>query len=52
MNLPGSFGGTNWRWRYAADQLTDELAKKLRGLAEIYGRLLPLPKDAHVRDSE
>jgi 4-alpha-glucanotransferase len=32
MNLPGSEGGTNWQWRYAAKALTDELAQELRQL--------------------
>ncbi|MGN6796629.1 MAG: 4-alpha-glucanotransferase [Gaiellaceae bacterium] len=32
MNLPGSEGGTNWKWRYDARHLTDELAKELRAL--------------------
>ncbi len=40
MNLPGSFGGLNWRWRYRSEQLTDEAALRLRELAEIYGRLI------------
>jgi 4-alpha-glucanotransferase len=31
MNLPGTDEG-NWRWRYAADALTPELAARLRGL--------------------
>ena len=39
MNLPGSFGGNNWRWRYTTDQLTDALAERLRGLADTYGRV-------------
>lgn len=41
MNLPGSFGGNNWRWRYTSEQLTNEHADKLRSLTEIYGRTLP-----------
>src|SRR5690242_13558029 len=32
MNLPGSEGGTNWKWRYDAKGLTDELARELRVL--------------------
>ena len=32
MNLPGSEGGTNWKWRYGAKALTDELAQELRAL--------------------
>ena len=40
MNLPGSFGGTNWRWRYIENQLTDDAAIQLRDYSQIYGRLL------------
>ena len=32
MNLPGSEGGTNWKWRYGAKSLTGELANELRML--------------------
>lgn len=41
MNLPGSFGGHNWTWRYTVEQLSGESAERLRELAETYGRLLP-----------
>ena len=37
MNLPASNRG-NWQWRYAKDDLTDEIADRLRRLTEIYGR--------------
>jgi 4-alpha-glucanotransferase len=33
MNLPGTSTG-NWHWRYAASDLTPELAARLRGLTE------------------
>jgi 4-alpha-glucanotransferase len=33
MNLPGSEGGTNWKWRYDAKALTGDLADELRGLS-------------------
>jgi 4-alpha-glucanotransferase len=32
MNLPGSEGGTNWKWRYAAKALDAERAEELRAL--------------------
>jgi 4-alpha-glucanotransferase len=32
MNLPGSEGGTNWKWRYGAKALTGALADDLRAL--------------------
>jgi 4-alpha-glucanotransferase len=38
MNMPGVAGG-NWGWRARADALTDGLARRMRGLADIYGRL-------------
>jgi 4-alpha-glucanotransferase len=38
MNLPGSDKG-NWRWRYAAGDLTDEHARGLRELTERTGRV-------------
>jgi 4-alpha-glucanotransferase len=34
MNLPGSEGGTNWKWRYGAKALTAELAAELQALTE------------------
>ena len=37
MNLPNSTEG-NWAWRFDPDALTDELAQRLRGLTELYGR--------------
>jgi 4-alpha-glucanotransferase len=37
MNLPNSKEG-NWRWRYRNGALSDDLAKELRRLTELYGR--------------
>ena len=37
MNTPATMSG-NWAWRYRAGDLTDELAARLRRLAELYGR--------------
>ncbi len=37
MNLPGTEEG-NWQWRYAPDQLTDELAQRLAALTGSAGR--------------
>jgi 4-alpha-glucanotransferase len=34
MNLPGSEGGANWKWRYHARALTAELGKELRALTD------------------
>jgi 4-alpha-glucanotransferase len=40
MNLPGSSGGLNWRWRFTWDQITGDATGRLRDLTEVYGRLL------------
>jgi 4-alpha-glucanotransferase len=37
MNRPGELAG-NWRWRFAAAMLTDELAARLRRLTKAAGR--------------
>lgn len=37
MNTPGQAAG-NWSWRATSDQLTDDLAGRMRALAETYGR--------------
>ena len=43
MNVPSQDRG-NWRWRFASDMLTPELAQKLATLAEVADRLpQPLP---------
>jgi 4-alpha-glucanotransferase len=38
MNLPGRPHG-NWRWRFAASDLTSDLRQKLRALTAVSGRL-------------
>jgi 4-alpha-glucanotransferase len=38
MNLPNSTAG-NWSWRFKAGELTDELAKRLKDLTALYGRI-------------
>ncbi len=40
MNLPGRPGG-NWRWRYAAADLTPEIRARLRAITEASARTLP-----------
>ncbi len=37
MNLPNSTEG-NWAWRYQQDELTDEIATRLKHLSDLYGR--------------
>ena len=39
MNFPGTQTGDNWTWRATSEQLSPELARKLRKLTELYGRL-------------
>lgn len=38
MNVPGTTEG-NWEWRFNWDQVDDGLAKRVRGLTELYGRI-------------
>jgi 4-alpha-glucanotransferase len=40
MNTPSSKNG-NWQWRFQADMLRPELAKKMADLAEVADRLPP-----------
>ncbi len=40
MNTPGTTGG-NWTWRLSAESLDPAIARRLRGLAELYGRARP-----------
>lgn len=37
MNFPSTIGG-NWMWRVQAEQLSDTLANRIRGLTDTYGR--------------
>jgi 4-alpha-glucanotransferase len=37
MNLPNSTEG-NWSWRFQSGHLTDEIARRLEQLTEVYGR--------------
>lgn len=38
MNFPSRASG-NWTWRYTADMLTDDIAARLRMLADVYDRI-------------
>lgn len=38
INFPSTLG-TNWRWRLTKEELTRELAKKIKELAQLYGRV-------------
>jgi 4-alpha-glucanotransferase len=37
MNQPATLGG-NWRWRYAKNQLTPEIAERLKEMTKLYER--------------
>jgi 4-alpha-glucanotransferase len=37
MNLPASTSG-NWQWRFQEGSITEEIARRLRELTEVYGR--------------
>jgi 4-alpha-glucanotransferase len=45
MNTPGVPAG-NWGWRYQEGVLTGALSARVRRMAELYGRAVPLPKEA------
>jgi 4-alpha-glucanotransferase len=48
MNTPGSCDG-NWEWRVARRTLNGTLARRLRALAKVHGRLSdPAPAPAHT----
>jgi 4-alpha-glucanotransferase len=40
MNYPSSLGG-NWTWRVAAESIDNDLAKRIREINYLYGRLKP-----------
>ena len=44
MNLPNTTEG-NWSWRVVPDSLTTALAKRLRELTELYGRVVTVAED-------
>jgi 4-alpha-glucanotransferase len=46
MNLPNTTEG-NWSWRVVPDSLTAALAKRLRELTELYGRVVTVAEDTN-----
>ncbi|MEM1057238.1 MAG: 4-alpha-glucanotransferase [Bacteroidota bacterium] len=45
MNTPGTVGEMNWGWRVRGDQLTDDSARRMRQLTELYARSpVPFPE--------
>jgi len=39
MNIPGTIRSQNWSWRFSENSLTNDVARRLRELTEICGRL-------------
>jgi 4-alpha-glucanotransferase len=40
MNTPAT-GEDNWQWRFRDGDLTEELARRLREMTELFGRIDP-----------
>jgi 4-alpha-glucanotransferase len=38
MNVPGTSGGNNWKWRVRREQINNDLAWAMQELSELYGR--------------
>ena len=38
MNIPGTLGGNNWKWRLLPGEITDELIEKISNMTKMYGR--------------
>lgn len=38
MNIPGTLGGNNWKWRLLPGEITDELIEKISAMTKMYGR--------------
>ncbi len=38
MNIPGTSGGNNWKWRVRREQINNDLAWAMQELSELYGR--------------
>ncbi|MEN6417858.1 MAG: 4-alpha-glucanotransferase, partial [Clostridiaceae bacterium] len=38
MNIPGTLGGNNWRWRLLPGEFTEELIEKIAAMTTLYGR--------------
>ncbi len=50
INTPGC-GEGNWQWRLVPNFLSDDLARSIRGLADVYGRL-PKPDESKEKQDE
>ncbi|HWP21500.1 MAG TPA: 4-alpha-glucanotransferase [Candidatus Cryosericum sp.] len=38
MNIPGTLGGNNWRWRLLPGEFTDALIERIAAMTTLYGR--------------
>ena len=39
MNIPGTLGGNNWKWRLLPGEVIDELIEKISVMTKMYGRV-------------
>ena len=44
MNFPGTMTNANWTWRAEPGFASEDLAKRIRAMTKLYGRLAPEPK--------
>ena len=38
MNIPGTLGGNNWKWRLLPNEISDDLIEKIAAMTKMYGR--------------
>lgn len=38
MNIPGTLGGNNWKWRLLPGEISDALIEKISAMTKMYGR--------------
>jgi 4-alpha-glucanotransferase len=38
MNIPGTIGGRNWRWRMLPGEANEPLADRIAAMTQLYGR--------------
>ena len=51
MNFPGTMTNANWTWRAEEGFASEDLAKRIKAMTKIYGRLAPEPV-AEVEEAE
>ena len=53
MNFPGTMTNANWTWRAEPGFASKDLAKRIRAMTKIYGRLAPEPEvEVEVEEAE